>query len=67
MICLNLHFIGNKPEDIEFKNIIVLDPLEGKNLANELKQHDIYITASEMSLQVITIWKEHYVAYQLCT
>ena len=31
-------FIGNKPEDIEFKNIIVLDPLEGKNLANELKQ-----------------------------
>ena len=23
-------FIGNKPEDIEFKNIIVLDPLEGK-------------------------------------
>ena len=40
-------FIGNKPEDIEFKNIIVLDPLEGKNLANELKQHDIYITASK--------------------
>ncbi len=40
-------FIGNKPKDIKFNNIKVLEPLEGKNLANELKQHDIYITASE--------------------
>ena len=40
-------FIGNKPKDIQFKNINVLEPLEGKMLANELKKHDIYITASE--------------------
>ena len=40
-------FIGNKPKDINFNNIKVLEPLEGKDLANELKLHDIYITASE--------------------
>jgi hypothetical protein len=40
-------FIGNKPKDIEFNNIKVLGPLEGKKLANELKKHDVYITASE--------------------
>ena len=40
-------FIGNKPKDIKFNNINILKPLEGKNLANELKKHDVYITASE--------------------
>ena len=40
-------FIGNKPKHINFNNIKVLDPIEGKELANELKLHDIYITASE--------------------
>ena len=40
-------FIGNKPKDIKFNNIKVLEPLEGKELANVLKLHDIYITASE--------------------
>ena len=40
-------FIGNKPKDMKFNNINVLEPLEGNNLSNELKKHDIYITASE--------------------
>ena len=40
-------FIGNKPKNINFENINVLQPLTGKKLANELKKHDIYITASE--------------------
>lgn len=40
-------FIGNKPKDLKFNNINVLLPLEGKNLANELKKHDVYITASQ--------------------
>ncbi len=40
-------FIGNKPKDMKFNNIKVLEPLGGKDLASELKLHDIYITASE--------------------
>jgi hypothetical protein len=40
-------FIGNKPKDMQFNNINILQPLEAKDLANELKKHDIYITASE--------------------
>tara|TARA_Y100000816_G_C26096818_1_gene580595 strand:+ start:766 stop:1872 length:1107 start_codon:yes stop_codon:yes gene_type:complete len=40
-------FIGNKPKNIKFNNIKVLEPLKGIDLANELKLHDIYITASE--------------------
>ena len=40
-------FIGNKPKDMKFNNINVLDPLHGNNLSKELKKHDIYITASE--------------------
>ena len=59
-------FIGNKPKDIKFNNIKVLDPLGGQDLANELKLHDIYITASENGLQVITIWKER-CGLQFCT
>jgi len=39
-------FIGNYPKDIIYKNITILEPLSGKELANELKKHDIYITAS---------------------
>ena len=40
-------FIGNKPKNINFENINVLEPLSGKILAKELKKHDIYITASQ--------------------
>jgi glycosyltransferase involved in cell wall biosynthesis len=37
-------FIGNSP--IEFKNIKWIKPLPSEELAKQLKQHDIYITAS---------------------
>ena len=40
-------FIGNKPKDVKFNNINILEPLHGHSLSNELKKHDIYITASE--------------------
>ncbi len=40
-------FIGNMPKNIRFNNINVLNPLTGESLSNELKKHDIYITASE--------------------
>lgn len=38
-------FIGNSP--IAFKNIQHKEPLESKLLAQELQQHDIFITASQ--------------------
>jgi len=38
-------FVGNSP--IEFKNIKWIKPLPSKELAEILKQHDIYITASQ--------------------
>tara|TARA_B100002019_G_C21274951_1_gene604986 strand:- start:16482 stop:17570 length:1089 start_codon:yes stop_codon:yes gene_type:complete len=41
-----LTVIGNPPKDFKLKNSKILSPLFGKNLANELKTHDIYITAS---------------------
>ena len=39
-------FIGNLPKDIQFSNSRVLKPLHGLSLAQELKSHDIYLTAS---------------------
>ncbi|MFH0969760.1 MAG: hypothetical protein V1804_04585 [Patescibacteria group bacterium] len=39
-------FIGNYPHDIEYKNTRLLTPLSGKELAQEIKKHHIYITAS---------------------
>lgn len=39
-------FIGNLPKDLNLNNTNVLQPLEGAALANELKNHHIYITAS---------------------
>ena len=39
-------YIGNMPEDINFLNTKVVPPLAGKNLADELKKNNIYITAS---------------------
>ena len=38
-------FIGNSP--VNFKNIEWIKPLKSKNLAEQLKYHDIYITASQ--------------------
>jgi len=38
-------FIGNTP--VSFRNIRHIAPLNGFDLANELKRHDIYITASQ--------------------
>jgi len=38
-------FIGNSP--VTFKNIKQIDPLPSQKLAEQLKQHDIFIAASE--------------------
>lgn len=38
-------FIGNSP--IKFKNILSKKPVDSETLAKELKQHDIFITASQ--------------------
>lgn len=39
-------FIGNYPPDIKYKNTELIAPLSGKELAQELKKHHIYVTAS---------------------
>lgn len=39
-------FIGNYPDDLTYKNTKIIRPLSDKKLANELKKHHIYITAS---------------------
>lgn len=39
-------YIGNYPKDLKYKNIRMLKPLSGEELAKELKRHDVYITAS---------------------
>lgn len=39
-------FIGNYPKNLIYKNTKVISPLSGKELAEELKVHHIYITAS---------------------
>jgi len=39
-------FIGNVPQGLQFKNARVLQPISGVELANTIKQHHIYITAS---------------------
>jgi len=39
-----MHFVGNS--DIEFKNIIHTQPVDSKKLADLLRQHDIFVTAS---------------------
>lgn len=37
-------FVGNSP--IKFKNIKIIEPLKSGDLADELRKHDIYISAS---------------------
>jgi hypothetical protein len=39
-------YIGNYPKNINFQNTKLIEPLSEKALAEELKKHDIYITAS---------------------
>ncbi len=39
-------YIGNIPPGFHFKNAKVIKPISGKDLANELSRHHIYITAS---------------------
>jgi len=40
-------YIGNLPEVFKFKNATALPPLNGKELADRLKGHHVYITASQ--------------------
>jgi len=39
-------YIGNLPSKFMFKSSNYIEPLQGSDLANELKKHDIYLTAS---------------------
>ena len=39
-------YIGNIPEDLNFRNTRVVAPISGKELADELRKHDAYVTAS---------------------
>ncbi|MFB6226501.1 MAG: glycosyltransferase [Candidatus Paceibacteria bacterium] len=41
----DMTFIGNSP--VEFENINKIDPLPSEEIAEQLKKHDIFITASE--------------------
>lgn len=39
-------FIGNVPKELKYNNTRIVNPLYGKELAEELKKHHIYLTAS---------------------
>lgn len=39
-------FIGNYPKDIRYKNTRLIPPLSGLALAEELKRHHVYLTAT---------------------
>lgn len=43
---LSFTYIGNYPKELEFKNTRLIPPLEGDDLAKELKNQHIYITGS---------------------
>ena len=42
----NFTLIGNYPKEINWKNTKIIEPLYGHRLAQELKKHHIYFTAS---------------------
>ena len=44
---LEFTYIGNVPKEVKFKNTIIKNPLSGKNLAQEIKNNNIYLTASK--------------------
>ena len=46
--------IGNVPKNHKFQNTRIIEPLDGKNLANELNLHNIYVTGSINEPLVIT-------------
>ena len=39
-------YIGNVPKNHKYQNTRIIEPLDGKNLANELNLHNIYVTGS---------------------
>ena len=39
-------YIGNLPSKFKFKNVNVVEPLSGTDLANEIRKNDLYLTAS---------------------
>ena len=39
-------YIGNLPKGSNFKNVKHIQPLDGKELADSIREHDIYLTAS---------------------
>jgi hypothetical protein len=39
-------YIGNLPENVNYKNSKIIKPINGKALSDELKKHDLYLTAS---------------------
>ena len=43
---LKFTYIGNIPKNFEFKNTKIVKPLFGNELASEIKNHNIYLTAS---------------------
>ncbi len=43
---LEFTYIGNVSPEYEFKNSYLLKPLAGKELADEIRKHHIYVTAS---------------------
>lgn len=45
-IYIQFSYIGRLPEDHQFKKCNIIEPLSGKDLAEELKKHHIYITGS---------------------
>ena len=44
---INFTFTGNLPSGVKLENSTILSPLTGVELANEIKKHDVYVTASE--------------------
>ncbi|MAH47344.1 hypothetical protein CMI37_16080 [Candidatus Pacearchaeota archaeon] len=44
---IDFTFVGNLPNGVNLKNSTTLKPLAGLDLAEEIKKHDIYVTASE--------------------
>ena len=43
---IDFTYIGNLPKGFKFKNSSYSPPMQGKQLANELKRHHVYITGS---------------------
>ena len=39
-------YIGNIPKGFEFQNATLIEPLDSSRLANELRNHHVYVTAS---------------------